>query len=97
MDYKLHWSDESLKNLEEILDYLSSRWTQKEIDRFKHKLSRQLGLIIQNPYMFPVSTYNPYLRKAVLSKQTTIFYKIEDFKVSIAYLHINRKNIKRIF
>ncbi len=97
MDYKLHWSDESLKNLEEILDYLSSRSTQKEIDRFKHKLNKQLGLIIQNPYMFPVSTYNPHLRKAVLSKQTTIFYNIVDFKVSIVYLHISRKNIKRIF
>ena len=96
MDYKLRWSDESVKNLEEILDDIKSKWTDKEIDKFKSKLSHQLDLIVQNPYMFPASTVKNGLRKAVLSRQTTIFYQIVDDIVYMAYLHINKRDISNI-
>ena len=96
MVYKLRWSDESIKNLEEILDDIKFKWTDKEVDHFKSKLSHQLDLIIQNPHMFPASTIKPELRKAVLSKQTTIFYQITDDIIYLTYLHINKKDIDYI-
>jgi plasmid stabilization system protein ParE len=96
MDYKLFWSDEAVRNLEEILDDLNYKWTQKEVTNFKEKLNRQLELIISNPYLFPASQYKPRLRKAVLSKQTTIFYEIRENRIYLAYLHLNRKDIGRI-
>lgn len=95
MEYKLHWSEEAIKNLEEILDYLKYKWTHKEVENFKLKLSKQLDLIVRNPLMFPLSNYNPRLRKAVLSRQTTIFYEIKDNIIYLAYLFVNRKNIER--
>ncbi len=96
MDYKIFWSEEALSNLEEILDYLNERWTQKEIDRFKNKLNKQLEIISRFPTIFPVSNYHPNLRKAVLSEQTTIFYKIQDNIIYLAYLFDNRKDIRKI-
>ena len=57
MDYKLRWSEESIRNLEEILDYLHNKWTDKEVNNFKKKLSHQIDLIIQNPFMFPSSIH----------------------------------------
>jgi len=75
MDYKLFWSKESISNLDSILAYLESEWTNREIANFKRKLSKQLELIEKNPRLFPVSDVQPRLRKAVLSKQTTIFYE----------------------
>jgi plasmid stabilization system protein ParE len=77
MDYKLFWSDESLDNLKGIISYLESEWSEKEVVAFKKKLSRQLDLIVMNPKLFPVSDRRPRLRKAVLSKQTTIFYELK--------------------
>jgi plasmid stabilization system protein ParE len=96
MDYKIFWSEEALSNLEEILDYLNERWTQKEINKFKNKLNKQLEIISRFPTIFPVSNYHPNLRKAVLSKQTTIFYKIQDNIIYLAYLFDNRKDIRKI-
>jgi len=93
MDYKLRWSEESVQNLEEILKDIKFKWTDKEVDNFKRMLSHQLDLILQNPYLFPPSDYKPELRKAVLSKQTTIFYQIKDDIIYLAYLHVNKKNI----
>lgn len=96
MDYKILWSEEALSNLEEILDYLNKRWTPKEINRFKNKLIKQLEIISGFPTIFPLSNYHPNLRKAVLSKQTTIFYKIQDNIIYLAYLFDNRKDIRNI-
>ncbi len=51
-DYKIFWTDEAINNLEDSLDYLNNRWTQREIDNFKSRLSKQIGLIQQNPGLF---------------------------------------------
>ena len=96
MDYKLFWSKESISNLVGILSYLESEWTDKELSKFKSKLSKQLDLIQKNPRLFPISEVQPRLRKAVLSKQTTIFYELIDYEIPIAYLFNNRMDIERI-
>jgi len=96
MVYKLFWTDEAIQNLEEILDYLDFYWTTGESDRFKQKLSKMLGLIKKNPFLFPISVYNKRLRKAVLSKQTTIFYEVKENVIYLAYLFVNKKDISRL-
>ncbi len=95
-DYKLFWSDEAIINLESILDYLQSRWTQREVDKFKNQLGKQLNLITSNPKLFPISDYNPRLRKAVLSKQTTIFYEVSENRINVVYIFDNRQDIQKL-
>lgn len=60
MDYKIFWTEEAIQNLEEIIDYLKHKWTQKEVDNFKLKLSKQIDLISSNPACFPFLHSNPY-------------------------------------
>jgi len=95
-DYKIFWTNEAINNLESILDYLSNRWTQREIENFKKRLSKQINLIEQNPKLFPISQYNGRLRKAVLSKQTTIFYEVSGQIIYLVYLFNNKQDTKRI-
>jgi hypothetical protein len=35
MGYKLRWSEESVKNLEEILSDIELKWTERELNNFK--------------------------------------------------------------
>ena len=95
-DFKVVWTDEAIDNLEAILDYLDHVWTQREVDNFKKKLGKKIELIEQNPKIFPVSAYNPRLRKAVLSRQTTIFYEIADHVINLVYLFNSKQDIQRI-
>jgi len=95
-DYKIFWTDEAISNLESILDYLKSKWTQKEINSFKKKLRRQIELIEKNPKLFPLSKYSKKLRKAVLSKQTTIFYELSGKIIYLVYLFNTRQDPKKI-
>ena len=95
-DYKIFWTNEALENLDSMLDYLQNKWTQREIDQFKSKLGKQIELILNNPKLFPVSEYNPTLRKAVLSKQTTIFYKLDGQIIYLVFLFNSKQNIEKI-
>ena len=95
-EYKVFWTDEAINNLESILNYLKNNWTQREIDNFKKKLGNQIKLIENNPGIFPRSNYNSRLRKAVLSKQTTIFYEVSGHVIYLAYLFNNQQSIERI-
>jgi len=96
MDYKVFWTEEAVRNLEEIIDYLYSEWTEKEVANFKAKLSVKIDLISKNPKMFPVSDFQPRLRKAVLSKQTSIFYEFNNDIIYLAYLFVNFRSHERL-
>ena len=96
MDFKVFWTEEAIQNLEEIIDYLITRWTRREVENFKSKLSKQIELIQRSPRLFPVSTFQPRLRKAVLSRQTSVFFETRDNLIYIAYIFVNHKSTDRL-
>lgn len=90
--YKLIWSDEALKNLKNILAYLEENWTHKEINKFALLLDHQLNLISNQPFLFPKSEKSKGLRKSVLTKQTTIYYRLKGYEIQIMSLFDNRQD-----
>lgn len=94
--YKLVWSDEAIKNLKGIIGYLENNWTQKEIKKFVKLLDKQLALITNNPFLFAQSGHSKEIRKSVLSKQTTIYYRIDANDIRIITLFDNRQNPNKI-
>jgi plasmid stabilization system protein ParE len=94
--YKIIWADEALNNLKGIIDYLENRWTEREIKKFAQLLDKQLILIKNNPYVFVESDKSNGLRKSVLSRQTTIYYRIIDYEIRIITLFDNRQNPNRL-
>lgn len=95
-EFQIIWSDEAISNLENILDYLERKWTEREVNRFKVLLSRLLEVIQNNPEIFPQSGVQPLLRKAVLSKQTSIYYLVRNENIYLVYLFDNRMNPERL-
>jgi len=94
--YKFIWSEEALNNLKSIIDYLESRWTKREIKKFAQLLDKQLKLIKDNPFLFAESGKSNGLRKSVLSRQTTIYYRIINFEIRIITLFDNRQNPNKL-
>jgi plasmid stabilization system protein ParE len=85
-----------LSNLESILNYLESNWTEREVSRFKAQLNRNLEIISRFPAIFPESKSKSGLRRAVLNKQVSIIYQILEESVLIAYLVDNRQDISEL-
>ena len=86
------WSDEALVNLKGTIDFLENRWTEKQIKLFVQLLDKQLNLIEENPNYFSVTSKSDGLRRAALSSQTTIYYRITHNEARIISFFDNRHN-----
>lgn len=95
MDYNLRWTEESVRNLDEIIKDIRKKWSEKEVDNFRSMLKSKIEFILNNPFLYQASDYFPKMRKAVLNKKTSIFYHVEDDIIVITYLHINQKDINK--
>lgn len=94
--FKIIWSDEALHGLNQILNYLEENWTPKEIKKFAKLLDKKLNLISNNPDLFQVSKKSNNIRKSVISKQTSLFYKVENDTIYLITLFDNRKDPKSL-
>jgi len=95
--YSVTWSDEALKNLDDIFTYLETNFSEREIRRFARKLDKTVVAIVSQPDAFPVLEVKKKIRRCVLSKQTTIYYQVAPrHEITIVTLYDNRKEILSI-
>ena len=69
---KIRWTEEATKNLENIIIYLETNWTPKELKKFFQKLEYQLLLLSLFPEAYPVSLTKKRIHRCVLTKNLTI-------------------------
>ena len=93
--YKLIWSDHALSELKEIINYLESNWTHKEISKLFIKIEKSLVQIEKNPLMYPKTDKRESVRQAVLTRQLKLYYKTDNNYIYILSLFDNRRNPKK--
>jgi plasmid stabilization system protein ParE len=94
--YRLFWSDRALDDLQNIINYLNEKWTQKEIRNFVRRLDKRLELISDNPRLFPRTTKRKNIRRSVLTKHTVIYYQATENSVTIVTLFDPRQHPKKL-
>ena len=92
MALEIIWADEAREGLEEIIEYLESHWTEREISRFFNRLEECLEKIQVAPQRQKDSLRKPGTKEYQHSPQTTIFYTYDDQRVNILRLWMNIKN-----
>jgi plasmid stabilization system protein ParE len=80
--YRLFWSDRAFEELQNIIDYLNEKWTQREIRNFVKRLDKRLDLIVANPKLFPKTARRKNIRRSVLTKNTVIYYEVTETAVT---------------
>ena len=93
---KINFSKNAESNLEFILDYLNAKFSKRVLDKFIKNLDKTVFLIQNNPEIFPLSSRNSKLRKCILSKQTTIYYKFSNEEINILSFFDTRQNPTKI-
>ena len=75
------WSPLSENDFAIILDYLDKNWSSKVVLNFIDLTEDTLNQISSNPRQFPIYYKRKRIRKCVLTKHNSIFYR--DGKTSI--------------
>lgn len=90
--YPVTWSDEAKKNKDDIHRYLAEAWSEKEIRQFYRVLDQRISLIARHPKMSPKTEKRQDVRRSVLTKQISLYYKFDGRQVEILFLFDNRQD-----
>lgn len=84
------------EKLEDLFDHLIEKWSYKVKAEFLQKLDRSIEIIKEQPEIFPESQKEKGLRKCVITKQTTVFYRFDNEKIKIVTIFDTRKDPKKL-
>ena len=90
------WSPAAEKDLETVLDYLQSKWSNQVLNRFINKIDDNIGLIIDDPKIFPLINHRLKIRKSVITKHNTLYYRETAKSIQIVRLFDSRQNPKKL-
>jgi hypothetical protein len=87
---KIIYSKRSLTNVQTIRDYLLHKFTQKEVDNLYGMLGAFESIVVVFPKLYPLIINSKNIRRAVLSKQLSVFYLYSKDTLSITAILDNR-------
>lgn len=92
MALEVVWSARANSELDNVIEYILNKWTEKELKKFFNRLDNSLLHISRSPQMFPDFHLLKGVKYCVVSKQSTLYFKIESTQVIIISLFDNRRN-----
>jgi plasmid stabilization system protein ParE len=90
MEWNVVWTASAKYSLADIKEYLLSKFTQKEFDKLKERINKQIATIqkgnVKHNYIRRTDNY-----KVVLHKNTSMYYRITGATIYVMAIWDNRK------
>ncbi|MFO7790116.1 MAG: type II toxin-antitoxin system RelE/ParE family toxin [Bacteroidales bacterium] len=96
MPEKIIWSPLAEEDLGNILEYLSKNWNQKVIIQFLNKIEFVMGQISKTPNQFPVINKKLQIRKCVITKQNSLYYRVTMKQIEVLRLYDTRQDPEKL-
>ena len=90
------WSNAAKLDLTNLLEYLNENWSIDVIRKFELTLNKSVKRIKDNPNSNIVSSKRKNLRRIVLTKHNSLFYRITNNRIEIIRLFDTRQNPKKL-
>jgi plasmid stabilization system protein ParE len=84
------------RKLDKLFEYLTTEWSIKVKTDFVKKLDSSIEIIKNQPEIFPESRKGKSLRKCVITKQTTLFYRYNSKRINIVTIFDTRQNLNKL-
>lgn len=85
-DMEIIWSAKAKTTFYLVLNYLDENWTERETFQFFNRTQLTINAIIKNPHLFPASAKNKKIRRAIVDKNNSFYYKIDTYNQKIHLL-----------
>ena len=90
---KVSLTTEAQNQLTIIFDYLASEWSLRVRDNFLQKIEAAVCIIQQMPLAFPEADEFTDIRRCVVHKYTSIYYRVTENEIEILAVWDNRQNL----
>ncbi len=96
MPKQIIWSPLSEQDYISILEYIHSEWDDQTVQKFIDISEALVNQISLNPKQFPVIQKNIKVRKCVLTKHNTLFYRVRRQHIDILRVFDTRQDPKKL-
>jgi plasmid stabilization system protein ParE len=90
--YKILWTDFALIELKDTIEYIKENWTERELQNLAKEIEKTVNLLSHNPDLFQASDFKKEIRRVIVAKHNTLYYKVKDNTVEILSFFSNRQN-----
>lgn len=90
------WSPRAKEEYETILSYLSKEWGNKVTLHFLNKTDSLINTISRFPSIYPAHNTEKNIRKCVLTKHITLFYRYQNDPIELLSFWDNRQDPHRL-
>ncbi|MBZ0202635.1 MAG: type II toxin-antitoxin system RelE/ParE family toxin [Ignavibacteria bacterium] len=93
---EIKFSSKAERDFVSIIEYLENNWSLTEIRRFNKIFKKRIQTIKLFPYSYPSLSNRNNIRKCVLMKQITLYYRINENEIIILSLYDSRQNPSKL-
>lgn len=86
------WSPQSEKDLGKILDYLAVEWDTSVSIKFLDLVDRLVAQISRNPKQYPLIHKQLNIRKCVITKHNSLYYRYKRSFIELLRIYDNRQD-----
>ena len=94
--FKIVRTNNALNELENTFEYLEKNWSEKDLRNLSDQIEIKISLISKNPFLFQSSDFKKDIRRIVILKHNTLYYKLTNDCIEILSFFSNRQNPKKI-
>jgi len=88
------WSQKARQTFLEIINYLQTNWTDREVNSFVKATDRIVDLASTYPNLFSLTGKKKNTHRSVISKHTSLFYRVKKNRIELITFWDNRRNPK---
>lgn len=92
MPKEVIWSPLAEKDLDNVLGYLAENWSPKVAFKFLRKVETEINQIVKSPKQYPTINKKLRVRKCVVNKQNSLFYRESPRSIEILRIYDTRQN-----
>jgi len=92
MASKIVFSDDAIETLISTASFIENKWGEKHVYKFLDRVDKILSLAAENPLMYKPFMLSNNTRVALVSKQTSVIYRIHENEILILFFWDNRQD-----
>jgi plasmid stabilization system protein ParE len=92
MNRSIIWSPRATDEYLDLIDYLLDKWGEKVTRKFIERIQDVLEVISERPEIYLATSKRKNIRRCVVSKHTSLYYRVKADKIELITLFDNRKN-----
>ena len=92
MIFEITFTLEAEETYSALSKQLEQRWGKRFVEKLESRVSKCLNTITSSPHLYPIIQETTEIRKCIIHKDCSMFYRIYDTQIIIIFFWDNRQD-----